>query len=57
MNPTDLRSATIHFLAAALLFLGLLGGLASCGNDDLLFPGDVPATPTSQNTSTPTPSN
>jgi hypothetical protein len=56
MNPTDLRSAAVHLVAAALLFACLLGGLASCGSEDLLFPGDVPATPTSQNTSTPTPS-
>jgi len=55
MTPTPDRSATVHLLVAALLFACLLGGLGACGNGDLVFPGDVPVTPTSQNTSTPDP--
>lgn len=57
MIPTPSRAAARHCIAAALLLAGLLGGLSACGNDDLLFPGDVPATPTSSNTATPTPDN
>lgn len=41
---------------AALALLGcLVIGLAACGSDDLIFPGDIPATPTSVNTATPDP--
>lgn len=56
MTPTPSRAATRHCIAAALLLACLLGGLSACGNGDLVFPGDVPATPTSSNTATPTPS-
>jgi hypothetical protein len=57
MTPTPSRAATAHFLAAALLLTCLLGALSACGSGDLVFPGDVPATPTSSNTATPTPDN
>ncbi len=55
MTPTADRSAAAHLVAAAILFACLLGALSSCGGGDLIFPGDFPATPTSQNTSTPVP--
>jgi hypothetical protein len=55
MTPTSDRSAAAHLVAVAILFACLLGVLSSCGGGDLIFPGDVPATPTSQNTATPTP--
>jgi hypothetical protein len=57
MTPTPSRAATAHLLAAALLLTCLLGALSACGSGDLVFPGDVPATPTSANTATPTPDN
>lgn len=47
--------AGLHCAAAAALFLALLAGVAACGNGDLVFPGDVPATNTPVNTATPEP--
>jgi hypothetical protein len=41
--------------AALLLFGGLVTLINSCGGDDLVFPGNVPATRTAQNTATPVP--
>ncbi|MGD9762880.1 MAG: hypothetical protein AB7V27_04110 [Candidatus Binatia bacterium] len=59
LAPTDApRALTREWLAlgGASLLLGLvLGIVVSCGNDDLVFPGNVPNTPTGVNTSTPTP--
>lgn len=55
MTPTSQRSAAAHLVAATVLFACLLGVLSSCGGGDLVFPGDVPATATGQNTSTPVP--
>lgn len=44
-------------LAAAFALLGVLvATVVSCGNQDLIFPGMIPATPTAVNTATPTPS-
>jgi hypothetical protein len=43
-------------LLAAVLALGCCGILlAACGGNDLIFPGDIPATATAQFTATPTP--
>jgi hypothetical protein len=43
-------------LIAALLLLGLLIGFVNaCSDEDLIFPADVPFTPTSQFTATPAP--
>jgi hypothetical protein len=43
-------------LVAAVLFLaGVITLIHACGGDDLVFPGNVPSTPTSQNTATPVP--
>lgn len=49
-------SAHLRALFAAVLFLvALLGFVHGCGTDDLVFPGEVPFTPTSQFTATPEP--
>ena len=42
-------------LAVLLLFGGIVGVIAACGGNDLTFPGNIPATPTSQFTATPEP--
>ncbi|MFN8640804.1 MAG: hypothetical protein U0802_03770 [Candidatus Binatia bacterium] len=42
-------------LAGALAVLAALLALTSCNGDDLIFPGDVPATATGVPTSTATP--
>ncbi len=42
-------------LAALSLSACLAAGATACGSGDLVFPGDVPATPTSANTATPAP--
>ncbi|MDX2168802.1 MAG: hypothetical protein SF182_17145 [Deltaproteobacteria bacterium] len=56
MTPTSSRAAALHLIAALSLLACLLGALSACGGD-LVFPGDVPATPTSQNTATAVPTN
>jgi hypothetical protein len=43
------------FVVVLLLFLGVFLFLASCGSEDLVFPGNIPATLTPQNTATPVP--
>jgi hypothetical protein len=49
------RRAELGVLCAALaLFAGLLAGLAACGSDDLVFPGEVPFTATPEETATAT---
>ncbi|MEO8601268.1 MAG: hypothetical protein ABI629_01695 [bacterium] len=54
MKLTDLRSATVHLIGSVLFLACLLGVLSSCGTDDLLFPGNVPATSTAEPTGVPT---
>ncbi len=41
--------------AALLLFAALLVFVTSCGNEDLIFPGNIPATATPEFTATPEP--
>jgi energy-converting hydrogenase Eha subunit F len=43
------------FVVVLLLFLGVFLFMTSCGTEDLVFPGNIPATATSQNTATPVP--
>jgi len=52
---TRTRTEVRALVAALLLYGGILMFISACGNNDLIFPGDVPATPTSQFTATPTP--
>lgn len=48
--------ADAHALAVALLLFGaLLVLVTSCGTEDLIFPGNIPATRTPQFTPTPEP--
>lgn len=42
-------------IAALLLLSAVLTLVSACGSEDLVFPGNVPATPTSGNTATPDP--
>ncbi|MBX3026244.1 hypothetical protein KF840_15145 [bacterium] len=42
-------------LCGALALLALVLAVGACGSDDLIFPGDIPVTSTSQPTSTATP--
>jgi hypothetical protein len=55
MTVAKTRRELAHLLFAALLFVFVIGALTACGTGDLIFPGDVPATPTSENTTTPVP--
>ena len=43
------------FVAAILVLACLLAALSSCGDEDLIFPGEIPFTPTSEPTDTPDP--
>jgi hypothetical protein len=43
------------FAVVLLLFLGVFLFMTSCGSEDLVFPGNIPATLTPQNTATPVP--
>lgn len=55
-GPATCLSAELRALAAAvLLFAGILASISSCGNGDLVFPGQTVSTPTSQFTNTPVP--
>jgi len=60
-TPTDRHGnqsprADAGALAAALLFFAFVAVfIASCGTDDLVFPGNIPDTPTVVFTLTPTP--
>ncbi len=45
----------VNLVAALLAFLCIALFLGSCGNDDLIFPGDVPATSTPAPTATEEP--
>jgi len=49
------RPRLLALLLAAVAFLGVVVAIAACGNDDLIFPGDIPFTATPVNTSTSTP--
>jgi len=55
MTAAKTRRELVHLIAAALLFMCVIGALTACGTGDLVFPGDVPATPTTENTTTPVP--
>ncbi len=50
----DRRRDGLALVAAQALLAAVLS-VASCGGNDLIFPGDVPATSTSVPTATPTP--
>lgn len=56
-NPPAGRREVHHraLLAALFVLIVLLGFVHACGTEDLIFPGDFPATPTSGNTATPEP--
>lgn len=54
-SPETYRAEACTLWAALALLGCLVVGLAACGSDDLIFPGDIPATPTSANTATPDP--
>ena len=57
MNPTfraDHRGDWLALIGALALLAAVLA-VASCGGDDLTFPGDFPATSTAAPTSTATP--
>jgi hypothetical protein len=49
------RSELAALVAALISLLGVMLHTVSCGTNDLIFPGDVPPTPTSAATETPTP--
>jgi len=52
--PSACRNADVRALIAALLLFALVLGLvSSCGSEDLVFPGNIPDTPTGT-TATPT---
>ena len=47
------RSEVAALVAALIALLGVMLHTVSCGSGDLIFPGDVPFTPTSAATETP----
>ena len=52
------RSEVAALVAALLVLLGVALGTVSCGDDDLIFPGEIPFTPTeaeAEATDTPDP--
>lgn len=53
-SAADTGQDLVSLALAAALLLGVLLAVSSCGTDDLVFPGAVPNTPTSQFTATPT---
>jgi hypothetical protein len=57
MDPTfrPARHGEWLALVGALMLLAAVLAAASCGSDDLFFPGDIPATSTGVPTSTATP--
>jgi hypothetical protein len=44
----------VALIAALIVLLGVVLHTVSCGSSDLIFPGDIPFTPTSAGTETPT---
>jgi hypothetical protein len=55
-QKTTRLSEWLALAGASALLVALLASAVSCGDEDLIFPGMVPFTPTSVNTATPTPS-
>lgn len=55
MTPTFPPRGEWLALVAALILFGLTLGLGACGSEDLVFPGEIPNTPTSAPTATSTP--
>lgn len=57
MDPTFCAHRRGDWLAllGALALLAVVLAVASCGSEDLVFPGDFPATATAAPTSTATP--
>lgn len=53
MSPRIRRSRRLALLLATVAFLGVVIAIASCGDEDLVFPGDIPSTATPENTATP----
>lgn len=51
------RSEVRALILALIALLGVMLHTVSCGSGDLIFPGDVPFTPTSAATETPDNSN
>ena len=57
---TDRQSATatknvVAFLVALFVLLSIVIAVTSCADNDLVFPGEIPFTPTSAATDTPDP--
>lgn len=58
MNDDRTRASAGDLITLAIsvvLLVTIVVGLISCGDDDLLFPGDVPFTETSEPEDTATP--
>jgi len=53
MSPSISRSRLIALFLALVAFLGVAVAISACGDDDLIFPGDIPFTATPESTSTP----
>ena len=49
------RSEILALFAALIVLLAVALNTISCGDDDLIFPGEVPFTPTSEPDATDTP--
>lgn len=54
-NPGSQARGEWLALLAALALFGVMLGTVSCGSEDLVFPGEIPNTPTSAPTATSTP--
>jgi hypothetical protein len=54
-RPPRSHANLYALVAALLLFGGTVAFIASCGSEDLVFPGNAPSTPTGSNTATPEP--
>ena len=55
MPSPNKRSERIALVAALLLLAAITAAIVACGDDDLFFPGELPATATEVPTSTATP--
>jgi len=53
MSLSISRSRLVALLLAVIAFFGVAVAISACGNDDLIFPGDIPFTATPESTSTP----
>ena len=49
------RANMVSLIVALLVFGAVVPVLNSCSDEDLFFPGDLPATATAVNTATPEP--